>query len=76
MEEGEEWVDGGGVGGGTTRGPKQKRQDVSAKKTETGEVRDVRKAEGIMFVPYTMGGKLRSRLQNEDDKLTRIMRMP
>ena len=26
--------------------------------------------------PYTSGGKLRSRLQNEDDKLTKAMRMP
>ena len=32
-------------------------------KTETGQTSDVRKAEGIIFVPYTMGGKLRSRIQ-------------
>ena len=30
----------------------------------------------MIFVSFTSGGKLRSRLQNEDDKLTRAMRMP
>ena len=58
------------------RETKKKKENLTAKKTETGQERDERKTEGIMFVPYTMGGRLRSRIQNEDDKLTRIMRMP
>ena len=38
--------------------------------------RDERKVEGVIFIPFTMGGVLRSRLQNEDDRLTKVMRMP
>ena len=38
--------------------------------------KDERKVEGVIFVPFTMGGKLRSKLQNEDDRLTKVMRMP
>ena len=30
----------------------------------------------MIFIPFTMGSTLRSRLQNEDDRLTRVMRMP
>ena len=54
----------------------ERKEDTTAKKTDTGQARDDRKAQGVIFVPYTMGGKLRSRIQNEDDKLTRVMRMP
>ena len=71
-QEEEEWKD----GRDRPSEPKQPRSSETAKKTETGEVRDDRQAEGIIFVPYTMGGKLRSRLQNQDDKLTKTMRMP
>ena len=39
-------------------------------------MKDQRKAEGVIFVPYTTGGRLRSKIQIEDDKLTRAMRMP
>ena len=52
------------------------KQNETAKKTPNGQKKDETKAEGVIFVPYTAGSKLRSRLQNEDDKLTRIMRMP
>jgi hypothetical protein len=69
-EEGSEWVD------GTQGGPRQPRVNSTARKTEDGADKDERQAEGVIFVPYTTGGKLRSRLQNEDDKITRMMRMP
>ena len=50
--------------------------DSTAKKTEEGVTKDDRQVEGVIFVPFTTGSKLRSCLQNEDDKLIRTMRMP
>ena len=60
-------------GGRRGQGPKE---DLTVKKTETGQRKDEREVEGVIFVPFTTGGKMRSRMQNEDDKLTRVMRMP
>ena len=70
-EEKEEWTD-----GEARKERRQPRNDSTAKKTEEGCVKDDRQAEGIICVPFTLVGKLRSCLQHEDDKLTKVMRMP
>ena len=39
------------------------------------KVRDEREVEGVTFVPYTTGGKLRSILQKRDDEMTKVNKM-
>ena len=67
---------GGREPGERGKNAKSGNEDRTKKKTETGQKRDEREVEGVIFIPYTTGGKLRSRVQNKDDKLTRVMRMP
>ena len=55
---------------------KPPRPDSTARKTDKGVTRDTRNAEGVIFVPYFIRSKLRTRVQNEDNKLTQVMRMP
>ena len=59
-------------------GPKHGQREVVKPRESKWASRDQdeRKVEGVIFIPFTMGGKLRSRLQNEDDRLTKVMRMP
>ena len=59
-----------------TLSAKPVKENHSLKKDKNGQKKDERQCEGVIFVPYTVDGKLRSRLQHEDDKLTRVMRMP
>ena len=61
-------------GGGHNHGRGSEVQPRQPKWTE--QKGDERKVEGVIFIPFTMGSALRSKLQNEDDRLTRVMRMP
>ena len=69
-DEEEGWVDDGGVGaeGGPSRKkrePKRLKDNVTAKKTETGQARDERKAKGVILSPspWEEGSEARSKMK-------------
>ena len=59
-------------GGGGTKGKGGQHQKEEEKTKEKKEQREI---ETVIFIPYTPGGGLRKKLQEEDDLLTEMLGM-